>query len=281
MIYYKRNLGGYAKATRHLSLLEHGVYCMLLDVYYTTEKPLPVDARAVYRLVGARSDEERSTVDTVLSEFFTSAPDGFHQPRCDEEIANKKEQVAKNTETGKLGGRPKQITDSVIPENPQASATVRKESETDSGNQTDMETELKGNHEPSTINQLSQSPDGLSSPADAGLPQCPHRELIELFGKHLPELPQPRPELWGDSKSAESLRARWKWVLTAKKKNGQRYATNRAEALDFFDRFFAYVAGNDFLAGRVGDFTCSMQWLCKAGNFEKVIQGNYEKGRKQ
>ena len=59
MIFYKRHIGDYAAATRHLSLLEHGVYCMLLDIYYTSERALPVDTRAVQRLVGARSKDER------------------------------------------------------------------------------------------------------------------------------------------------------------------------------------------------------------------------------
>ena len=86
MNYYKRHIGDYAAATRHLSLLEHGVYCMLLDIYYTSERALPVDTRAVQRLVGARSKEEREAVETILEEFFEKGVDGWHQSRCDEEI---------------------------------------------------------------------------------------------------------------------------------------------------------------------------------------------------
>lgn len=274
MNYYKRHIGDYAAATRHLSLLEHGAYCMLLDVYYTTEKPLPAEERAVFRLVGARSDEEREAVKTILGEFFTSVPDGFHQPRCDEEIAIKQEKSAKNAAIGKLGGRPKETTDSVIPENPQASATVRQESETDSGNSPSR----NPSHKPIASNQhsLDESPDGLSAPDKSGLPDCPHLELIALFGELLPELPQPMPGLW-DGKNAENMRARWRWVLTAKRRNGNRHATTKAEATDWFRRFFTYVSESDFLMGRKTDFTCSLQWLMKAGNFEKVVQGNYEK----
>jgi uncharacterized protein YdaU (DUF1376 family) len=270
--YYKRHIGDYAAATRHLSLLEHGVYCMLLDVYYTTEKPLPADSRAVYRLVGARSDEERSTVDTILAEFFTAAPDGHHQPRCDEEIALKQEKAAKNAEIGKMGGRPKEITDSVIPENPNGLRLVSDQSETVSTDQTSR----NPSHKPVTNSQYSQgTSDEVPTSGKPALPHCPHVELIELFGKHCQELPQPKPELW-DGKNAENMRARWRWVLTAKRKSGQRYATTTAEALDWFGRFFAYVAGSDFLMGRRGDFTCSLQWLMKADNFAKVVQGNYE-----
>lgn len=261
MNYYKRHIGDYAAATRHLSLLEHGVYCLLLDVYYTTEKPLPADERAVFRLVGARSDDEREAVKTILGEFFTSAPDGYRQPRCDEEIAIKQEKSARNAEIGKMGGRPKQITVSVIPE----SETVSWESETVSAN------EANGNpsHKPIASNQHTHT----SGKPD--LPACPHLELIDLFGRLCPELPQPKPELW-EGKAADHMRARWKWVLTAKRRNGERYATTREQALDWFSRFFGYVAKSDFLMGRSGDFACSLQWLMKSENFAKVVQGNYE-----
>jgi uncharacterized protein YdaU (DUF1376 family) len=86
MNHYPRHIGDYAAATRHLSLLEHGVYCMLLDVYYQREQCLPPDLRDVQRLAGARSKEEREAVDSVLREFFILRDDGWHNQRCDEEI---------------------------------------------------------------------------------------------------------------------------------------------------------------------------------------------------
>lgn len=272
MNYYKRHIGDYAAATRHLSLLEHGVYCLLLDVYYTTERPIPLDNRAVYRLVGARSDDERSTVDTILAEFFFTEPDGHHQARCDQEIAEKQEKSAKNAEIGKLGGRPKVITDSVIPDKPVGSETLSIERETVAAN----ETSRNPSHKPIAISQYSQGTSNeVPVSGKPALPHCPHVLLIDLFGQHLPELPQPKPEMW-DGKNAENMRARWRWVLTAKRKSGQRYAENAEEALAWFGRFFAYVAGSDFLMGRRNDFTCSLQWLMKAENFGKVVQGNYE-----
>jgi uncharacterized protein YdaU (DUF1376 family) len=271
--YYKRHIGDYAAATRHLSLLEHGVYCMLLDVYYTTEKPLPLDERAVFRLVGARSDEERQTVTTILGEFFKSEPDGFHQPRCDEEIAIKQEKSIKNAEIGKKGGRPKEITESVIPENPQASATLPEKSETVSANSPSR----NPSHKPLASNQDIGTPDGVPTTGKPVLPDCPHLLLLDLFAKHLPDLPQPKPELWA-GKNAEAMRARWRWVLTARRSSsGKRYAANGEEALDWFDRFFGYVSKSDFLTGRSGKWAgCDLGWLMKADNFAKVVQGNYE-----
>lgn len=85
MNYYERHIGDYLKDTSHLSLLEHGVYTRLLDVYYTREGPIPaVDAA---RLIGARTREERSALASVLAEFFQLVGDQHGQDRCDREIA--------------------------------------------------------------------------------------------------------------------------------------------------------------------------------------------------
>lgn len=108
------------------------------------------------------------------------------------------------------------------------------------------------------------------------LPACPHLELLDIFAEKLPELPQPKPELWEGAR-AKALAARWKWCLTAKKRNGERYATSKAEAMNFFERYFGYVAKSDFLTGRDGRWSgCDLAWLVKADNFAKVLQGNYE-----
>jgi hypothetical protein len=108
------------------------------------------------------------------------------------------------------------------------------------------------------------------------VPECPHRDLIALFGKHLPGLPQPRPELWA-GKNAEAMRSRWRWVMTAVSEGGKRYAKTADEATAFFDLFFEHVASSDFLSGRSGKWTgCDLGWLMKADNFAKVVQGNYD-----
>lgn len=58
----------------------------MLDVYYTTEKPLPTEIRAVCRLVMATTEGQREAVQIVLEEFFDLTPDGWINYRADEEI---------------------------------------------------------------------------------------------------------------------------------------------------------------------------------------------------
>jgi uncharacterized protein YdaU (DUF1376 family) len=92
--FYYRHIGDYLKDTAHLSLLEHGIYGRLLDVYYSRESPLPGDQIA--RLVGAKTDEERAALLCVLNEFFVLDGDGaWVQNRCDKEIAHYQEKQRK------------------------------------------------------------------------------------------------------------------------------------------------------------------------------------------
>lgn len=107
---------------------------------------------------------------------------------------------------------------------------------------------------------------------DSKLPTCPQQEIIKLYAKHLPTLPQPR--VWEGAR-AKNLQARWRWVIEDLGKRGK--PNSPGDALDFFDRMFAYVAGSDFLTGRTGAWTgCDLAWICNAENFAKIIEGKYE-----
>jgi uncharacterized protein YdaU (DUF1376 family) len=103
--FYKRHIGDYLKDTAHLSLLEHGVYTRLLDVYYTRESGIP-DAQAA-RLISARTKEECAALKLVLEEFFDLVDETWIQHRCEREIDDASAQAKANRENGKKGGRPK------------------------------------------------------------------------------------------------------------------------------------------------------------------------------
>jgi uncharacterized protein YdaU (DUF1376 family) len=95
--FYARHIGDYLKDTAHLSLLHHGIYARLLDVYYTREAGF-AEGEA-HRLIGARTRDERKATDEVLAEFFKLADGVWVQGRCDEEIAayKHKQELAKRS----------------------------------------------------------------------------------------------------------------------------------------------------------------------------------------
>jgi|688.fasta_scaffold442268_3 uncharacterized protein YdaU (DUF1376 family) len=93
MNFYPRHVGDYARDAGHLTLIEHGVYTLLLDRLYATERPIP--AGEPYRIVRAASRAERAAVDAVLAEFFTLTDDGWRNKRVDQEIERMAEKRVK------------------------------------------------------------------------------------------------------------------------------------------------------------------------------------------
>jgi uncharacterized protein YdaU (DUF1376 family) len=84
--YYQHNISDYRADTGHLTLLEHGCYHQLLDQYYLNEEPLPLDINKIFRLLTARTQDEKDAIKNVLKDFFVETEAGFIQRRCDNEI---------------------------------------------------------------------------------------------------------------------------------------------------------------------------------------------------
>lgn len=95
MNYYEHHIGDYAQATAHLSFIDDAAYSRLIRKYYAEEKNFPADIKSVQRLVGARTKDEREAVANILNEFFTLESDGWHNKRCDAEIAKYQSKQAK------------------------------------------------------------------------------------------------------------------------------------------------------------------------------------------
>lgn len=117
MNYYEHHIGDYDADTAHLSWLEDMAYTRLMRLYYRKEAPIPADVAQACRLVRAQSKDERAAVDTVLREFFVLRDDGWHQDRCDAEVAAYQERVEHNRRVGKKGGRPRKTPVETEPEN--------------------------------------------------------------------------------------------------------------------------------------------------------------------
>ena len=86
MNYYVRHLGDYAKDTRHLTLMEHGAYTVLMDWCYASERALPLEHDQLYRICAAFTKDEQRAVLKVTGEFFTETAAGYTQKRVEEEL---------------------------------------------------------------------------------------------------------------------------------------------------------------------------------------------------
>lgn len=137
MHYYKFHIGDYARDTSHLTVIEHGIYRLLLDWCYLNEKPITTE-RAMR--VGRGYPEETQS---VLSEFFSQTDDGWMHARVVAEVDHYHAQSEKNRKNGAKGGRKKSETNPV-------------------GSQSGSET--NPNHKPLTINQEPRTKEKRSQP---------------------------------------------------------------------------------------------------------------------
>ena len=84
MNYYNRHIGDYAAKTGHLSIIEHGIYTLLIDAYYNRERG-PTKAEAI-RWSRAKSADELASLDAILDEFFVCIDGVYVQSRIEQEF---------------------------------------------------------------------------------------------------------------------------------------------------------------------------------------------------
>jgi uncharacterized protein YdaU (DUF1376 family) len=89
--FYPFNIGDYAAATRHLSLLEDLAYRRILDAIYLDEKFPAGTPEEVARKIGMR--DHAAEVRNVLAEFFRQDEGCWLNSRCREEINRYQSQV--------------------------------------------------------------------------------------------------------------------------------------------------------------------------------------------
>ncbi len=257
MFHYPFHVSDYVADTAHLTLEEDIAYRRLLDLYYTNESPIPNDVPGVARRI--RMPKHTEVVAAVLSEFFTlSEDDCWHKARCDAEI----EKFRWFAEAGKRGAEKRWGKSSDSPPNSPPNATPHPGP---------IRTE---NREPRTENQDKEA---YASKPGSAFPTCPHAEILKLWKKHLPHLSQPR--VWEGSRQT-SLRLRWVQASKPSAYSPNGYKTLQ-EGLDWWDGFFAYIAQDTKLAqgfesnSRV--WRPDLEWVVNASNFQKIIDGKYNK----
>lgn len=151
MNYYQHHIGDFNNATLHLTEIEECMYHRALAWYYSNEKPLPKDKAQVYRFLRARTPATKKAVDVVLSDFFTEQDDGWHQSRCDEELAAYHANAKASRENGAKGGRPPKASTTQAAPQDKPSNNPEETQQKPTGNPD--QTQAKGNQEPVTSNQ--------------------------------------------------------------------------------------------------------------------------------
>ena len=124
--WYPKDTGKYARDTKHLTMLEHGAYNLLLDHYYSNSgfdfskgsssakaspqqskknAELMPDHSRLYRICGAISKQEQDAVDYVLECFFYLDKDGkYRHEKADKTIIEQEDKHQKKVEAGRKGG---------------------------------------------------------------------------------------------------------------------------------------------------------------------------------
>lgn len=249
MHYYKRNIGDYAKKAGRLTMLQHGAYTLLLDACYDREQFPTLDEAINW--TWASTKEEREAVEFVLTRFFDMEDGRYVQSRIREELQNYRENSATN----------KRIA--------QEREAKRKEMST---KRAQVVNEPTPNQEPLTNNQ---EPSLFMS--GTGFPDCPHKQILQLWKKHLPHLAQPRS--WEGSRQV-NLKQRWIQASKPSAYSGEGYKTLE-KGLEWWDSFFAYIASDTKLAtgfesqGRT--WRPDLEWIVNSTNFQKIIDGKYDK----
>ena len=200
---YQHHIGDFNNATRHLDRIERSIYRDLIELYYDTEGPLPLDIPTICRRILARSNEESTVVERSLNEFFTQTPAGWYHDRCEAEIEKYRSSNSQRALAGKAS----------------AAKKAAKRQQALNGESTSVEFPLNGestvpqNHKPVTSNQKPETKEREGATA----PQAPK---VDAKGARLPvdwQLPEPWRE-WAESEfphinaKTEALTFRDYWV---------------------------------------------------------------------
>src|SRR5471030_1193281 len=103
MNYYPHHIGDFNSSTRFSSRLDRSIYRDMLDVYYDTEKPLPLEMSVLIKKIAGKkaTEEEVTAINDILAEFFTRTDEGWVNDRCQREIAAYHEGLEKSSAGGK------------------------------------------------------------------------------------------------------------------------------------------------------------------------------------
>ena len=245
--YFKRNIGDYHKKAGRLSMTEHGAYTLLMDSCYDREQ-FPTLEQA-YDWCWARSDEEKAAVRFVLEKFFVLQDGVYYQGRIQEEIDRYHKNASINSKIAQEREEKRRTNRAATVDEPTTNLHLTTNQEPITNNQEPNKTSLSGS-----------------------IPTCPHQQVVDLFHKTLPELPEVR--IWNTTREG-LLKARWR--ETAKRLDW----ANTQDGIEYFEKLFTWIRQSKFLMGQVNPkpgqrpFECELEWILRPQNWAKLIEGKY------
>lgn len=197
MNHYPHHIGDFNNATRHLTRVERSLYRDMLDLYYDTEQPLNGDTNKLARRLLASSEEEHAAMSAVLDEFFVLEESGWHNARCDAEIAKYKVQIEQASNAGKASAA-KRLNRTATQTNARKGLDERK------SNDRSAPVQQNGNDRSTTVgiplNQPEPEPEPIKEKVEKENPKPDGRR-----GSRLPCDWKPNPELlsWAKAQRAD------------------------------------------------------------------------------
>ncbi len=260
MYYFSLDIDKWMKRTHHLLPEEEGIYLRLINHYYDSEKPLPLDVHQLARRLNLAA--YRETMQQILAEFFIETPDGYTNDKCDRNIAEYHRKGDISRVNGAKGGRPKPS------KNPET--TQQQPSKNPAGTQQVTSGVPRANpdhnlKEPESVNLQTCKP-VQEEAAAAAMPKqdaCPYQKIIDLYHEILPQ--HPRVKIITNKRKSH-IKARW---------------MNGANGLPFWTDYFETVAKSKFLTGKVTPqqgrkvFIADIDFLIREDVLVKTQEGKY------
>lgn len=252
-------IGDYLRDTTRLTTAQHGAY-MLLIMDYWTNGGLPDDDE-ILQTITKTNKKEWEKIRPALIEKFDVIDGYWKHNRIEREMAEANIHKQKRQERSQKANQ----------------AKAEKQALKDTYKETYEDTS-KATPSPSpSPSPIIISEEAYASLSGSSFPPCPHGQILELYAKHLPHLPQHRT--WEGRRQA-NLRARWVQASKPSSYSPVGYTTGK-DGLDWWSDFFRYIAEDTKLAkgfetnGRI--WVPDLEWMIKAENFNKIIDGKYDK----
>lgn len=167
MHYYKFNIGDFDKTTRHLSIIERGLFRDILDLYIKDEKPVTDNLKKLERLLCVKSKAEKEALQNILDDFFVLTDDGYYSDYCQSILNDTTDRVEASRENGKKGGRPSKQNQNETKANGNQDESQSKPSENLEKTQDKPSNNLDESY-PSTHNPLPNNPNTQTPPNPQG-----------------------------------------------------------------------------------------------------------------